>query len=264
MKKNKMMRLASAMMVLTLMSTSVISGTFAKYVTSDNAQDTARVAKFGVTVTASGTLFADTYKLTNNTPGETTDTETTLSVVSSGAINEVSKLVAPGTKNETGMTFAIAGTPEVDVQVAVKIENDERIFLGAKTGLPNMTTGNTTDTFDSADYEPIKFTLTQTKEGQAPVITSGLSLDSLKTALATALNHTYDANKNLAKEVGTLTITWAWDFDNAVVGKYDKEDTLLGDLAAGTALTPATTLNEGTDYNLETGLKVTVTVTQID
>ena len=54
MKKNKMMRLASAMMVLTLMSTSVISGTFAKYVTKGEATDKARVAKWGVEVIVEG------------------------------------------------------------------------------------------------------------------------------------------------------------------------------------------------------------------
>ena len=61
MKKNRMMRLASVLLVLTLLSTSVISGTFAKYVTSDQASDTARVAKFGVVVSASGSLFGTDY-----------------------------------------------------------------------------------------------------------------------------------------------------------------------------------------------------------
>ena len=43
MKKNKMMRAASALMVATLLTTSVISGTFAKYVTSVNSSDWARI-----------------------------------------------------------------------------------------------------------------------------------------------------------------------------------------------------------------------------
>ena len=50
MKKNKMMRLASCLLVLVMLSTSMISGTFAKYVTTGSAEDTARVAKFGVDI----------------------------------------------------------------------------------------------------------------------------------------------------------------------------------------------------------------------
>ena len=47
MKKNKMMRTASGLLVATLLTTSVISGTFAKYVTSAEGTDTARVARWG-------------------------------------------------------------------------------------------------------------------------------------------------------------------------------------------------------------------------
>ena len=52
MKKNKMMRLASFLLVATLLTTSMISGTFAKYVTEGSASDSARVAKWGVEVEA--------------------------------------------------------------------------------------------------------------------------------------------------------------------------------------------------------------------
>ncbi|MFR0985955.1 MAG: hypothetical protein ACLSFZ_04975 [Frisingicoccus sp.] len=45
MKKNRMMRLASSLLVLTLLTTCVISGTFAKYTTQAGGSDTARVAK---------------------------------------------------------------------------------------------------------------------------------------------------------------------------------------------------------------------------
>jgi hypothetical protein len=62
MKKNKMMRLASLLLVCVLLTTSVISGTFAKYTTSYTANDTARVAKWGFDqATLSFDLFAATY-----------------------------------------------------------------------------------------------------------------------------------------------------------------------------------------------------------
>ena len=107
MKKNKSMRAAGGLLIATMLTSSIVSGTYAKYVTSDEAEDTARVAKFGVTVTASGSLFDTTYKAaTDNTSGgeNATDTNgTTLTVESSNT----DKLVAPGTKNDEGLTFAI-------------------------------------------------------------------------------------------------------------------------------------------------------------
>ena len=54
MKKNKFMRLASVMLMLCLITTCAISGTFAKYTTSATATDTARVAKWGVKVVVTG------------------------------------------------------------------------------------------------------------------------------------------------------------------------------------------------------------------
>ena len=45
MKKNVLMRIASGALVITMLTTCVISGTFAKYITDDAASDKARVAK---------------------------------------------------------------------------------------------------------------------------------------------------------------------------------------------------------------------------
>ena len=47
MKKNMMLRTASVLLIAVLMSTCAISGTFAKYVTSTEGTDSARVAKWG-------------------------------------------------------------------------------------------------------------------------------------------------------------------------------------------------------------------------
>ena len=263
MKKNKSMRAAGGLMIATLLSTSIVSGTYAKYVTSDSASDTARVAKFGVTVTASGSLFDKTYLTTSNTPGgntKETETDTTILSVESSTDD---KLVAPGTKNEDGITFAIAGTPEVDVQLDITVEDTlEEVFLKANSSLPDMTTGNATDTFNNAaDYYPVKFTLTQSTKAD-PLVAGG-TLAQVKTAL-TGLAARYDANTDLSTAVGTLKLTWEWDFDDSENGTYDKQDTLLGDLAAGTALTPTVVLTDGTDYNLEEKIEIAISVTQID
>lgn len=59
MEKNRMMRLASALLILTLLTTCMISGTFAKYTTQATGEDTARVAKWGVTVNVTSDLFGN-------------------------------------------------------------------------------------------------------------------------------------------------------------------------------------------------------------
>lgn len=265
MKKNNTMRAAGGLLIATLLTSSIVSGTYAKYVTSDDAADTARVAKFGVTVTASGTLFDTTYLAADdNTPGNgaADNTEGTVLTVQSSTAD---KLVAPGTKNDTGLTFTVAGQPEVDVQVTLDIADGlKEVFLGTNTGLPDMTTGDADDTFDNTDpYYPVKFTLTQTIGATTTELAKDVTLQETADALD-ALDKRYDANTDLAAEIGTLNLTWEWDFDADGAGTYDKHDTLLGDLAAGTALAPAVTLADGTDYNLTENIEIKVTVTQVD
>lgn len=94
MKKNKIMRFASALLVLAMLTTCVISGTFAKYTTSTNGTDKARVAYWGFDQPAdtSINLFAGEY--TN--------------VKASGEVDGFSNVVAPGT--EKSSTFAFGYT----------------------------------------------------------------------------------------------------------------------------------------------------------
>ncbi len=124
MKKNIFMRLACVVLVLTLLSTCVISGTFAKYVTTNGAADNARVAKFGVVIQADGALFNESYLKATNTPADTG----TLSVIS----NSSDDVVAPGTKNDDGLNFSINGQPEVSTRLDVTIES-KNIYLKAGT-----------------------------------------------------------------------------------------------------------------------------------
>ena len=260
MKKIKTMRAAGALLVATLLSTSAVSGTYAKYVSGDSATDTARVAKFGVVVAASGSLFSEQYIDAPETSGN-------LTVISSTTGDNV---VAPCTNSGDGLTFSITGTPEVAVKLAVEFTNatgneiseEDEIFLAAKNGLPDMTTGDTTDTFDNADdYYPVVFTLTK---GTDQVATGTLS-DIADYLNGTSMNADFIApNTNLSTAYGTYSLTWEWDFDDSDAGTYDKQDTLLGDLAAGTTLTPDVTLTNGTDYNLDCGIQIKISVVQVD
>lgn len=264
--KNNMLRVASGLLAATLISTCAIGGTFAKYVTADDVSDTARVAKFGVVVTTTGTLFDEKYvnQTSGNTPaGAVTES---LSVISS-ATGE--KLVAPGTKNENGMTFSITGTPEVAVKVEIDVDDAalKDVFLGQKNDLPDMTTGDAEDKFNNTSiYYPVQYTLT--KAGSTLV--DGGTLAQVSDALeaeVTATDGVYAPNTDLGQSFGVYTLTWEWPFEAGATATpeektlQDQQDTLLGDLATGTQVTG---LTEGTDYNLTAGFGVTITVTQVD
>ena len=198
MKKNKMMRLASGLLVAVLITTSTISGTFAKYTTSDSATDTARVAKFGVTVEATNAeaLFAETYNSN--------------AVVSSETNVDV---VAPGTTG-TLAGFTITGTPEVKTEVVYSATLDLEKF---------------------GDYCPIIFTVEGT-DYKAAGKTAG-DIAALETAVVEAIadcTGTYAVGTPIAD---TLNVSWRWDFVqdavNGVSFQTNDLDTVLGDAAAG-------------------------------
>lgn len=299
MKKNKMMRAASVLLVAVLLTTSIISGTFAKYVTSGDVSDSARVAKFGVTVTSSGKLFDKTYFNVNNDksnlPGGTT-TETDDNTVLT--VEATENVVAPGTKGPDAdpLTLSVTGKPEVDVLVSFAIADDYKdVFLKASTGdkYPDMTTAATGDKFDvttSWDYRPLTYTLTgdlveKFKDNAATTnVTYNASTKSVKGALGQIKKFIaamktegkdgiyVDANTDLSTAsvaeggIGTLTLTWEWPFGDPT---NNKADTLLGDIAAqGTDAASVTLdgvqLTKDTDYNLVESLKITTTVTQVD
>ena len=250
MKKNRMMRVASGLMVAVLLTTSAISGTFAKYVTQAAAGDTARVAKWGVTVTAAGSLFDTTYNDTTPPDNAIGGSSLTYTVVSSTS----DALVAPGTDNteqanaaDKTLQITVAGTPEVAVNVSFNVTNVKDVKLPSGT-LLDFTTGNdTTDTFALAsDYYPVQFTLT--RNGSA-LVTDG-KLSDVKTALEN-LNGNYAANTDLSSVIGDLELTWHWTFDT-----NDRADTALGQIAAGSYSLSGSEINASID--------IAVSVTQVD
>lgn len=128
MRKNKMMRAASALLVAVLLTTSTISGTFAKYVTQDSASDTARVAKWGVELQVVGNLYGEAY-IDNIVEEKATGVKVqSVNVIDTAEQNDDQDLVAPGTVNTEGLTFSINGRPEVagEITTTMTIQN---IFL---------------------------------------------------------------------------------------------------------------------------------------
>jgi len=243
-KKHWTLRAAGLLFALVLITSCFVGGTFAKYVTSGYGHESARVAKFGVTMSvATDTAFKKTYA-TDNSPVSTTITN---SVDSSGSEN----LVAPGTKGSDFVVLSISGKPEVAVNVKIAAEGHD-VFLKAGEYL-DLTTAADSDKFTLAtDYYPITYTLTK-NGAEAPVVTGKLDdiIDYLN-----GLSDNYPAKADLTSKIGELTLSWEWKFE----GGNDKADTLLGAITAGGMPTPPAFGTYGTGVLLT----LTATVTQID
>lgn len=230
-KKINFLRAGAFTMVLALGTTCFMSGTLAKYVTSGQGTDSARVAKFGVTITANGETFAQTYK--------THDEDVVGTIANSVVSSDNADLVAPGTNgNMTSMT--LAGTPEVAVRVnyELAIPDNKPMFSGWEV--------------DGAYYCPIVITVEGTE-------INGLNYTSetaFQTAVADAIkgySQDFPAGTDLSEEEvkgKSLAISWEWPFESEN-NINDEKDTALGDAAAAGN---AATIN----------LTVKTTVTQID
>lgn len=208
MKKNTMMRIASVLLVVVLLTTSVISGTFAKYVTSGSASDSARVAKWGVTITANGATFAKEYN-----KDDIAFTE------AKSVISNSEKVVAPGTDGSM-VSMTLAGEPEVATRVS---------YVGV-FDIENWTDQN------GAYYCPIIITVEGTQYNGATYP----SADEFEAAVNNAIkdySKDYPAGTNLSGlGADSLEITWEWPFSTSAAN--DVRDTYLGDqAAAGNAAT---------------------------
>ena len=221
-----MMRLAAVMLMCVLLTTSVVGGTFAKYVTSDWEQDKARVAKWGVGVDVEAdTAFATAY---GKDDPATTIAQT---VVSSNS----DKLLAPGTKG-TLCTAYITGKPEV----AVHITKTPTLVL---TGW----TTNGTDyycplviTVDGTEYYGMDDAYLNAQDPAAAFIA----------AVEGALRADYEVGLNTDLTVYNK-VEWSWAFEGGHAEQTNEKDTALGNRAHNTG-----------DITID--FKYEITVTQVD
>lgn len=232
MRKNRMMRAASALMVAVLLTTSTISGTFAKYVTTESGSDTARVAKWGVDITAdSFGMFATDYKTTDTFATFTGDYS-----VSSADDGNREDVLAPGTGGSF-VDIAITGTPEVAVDVAV------------------VATVDVSDNWEVAGdfYCPIIVTVGG-EEISGLDYASVADFEAAIEAKIESYSKQYAPNTDLSGiNTKDLDISWRWDFEGATGSENnqtDEQDTALGNKAVGEDLTIS--------------IGVEITVTQID
>jgi len=227
MKKNTMMRVASALLVAVLLTTCAISGTFAKYVTSKESTDTARVAKFGVdlAVTVDG-AFATEYDA-DTTANDEHGVAIAKTVVA--AADDQDNLVAPGTKGDLMASATIAGAPEV----AVNVKQEATLVL---TGWE----------VNGTYYCPLVITV----DGTAFYGLDYQSVDKFIEAVEAALDSdvNYAPNTDLTE---SHSVTWAWAFEGTDGKQTDELDTALGNYAAKTG-------------DIKISFTYKVTVTQID
>lgn len=209
MKQNKIFRLSAILLVLTLLSTCVISGTFAKYVTSDNASDTVRVAKWGIVLSIDSEadiLYDDNLNINDVTELKVSSEE----------------LAAPGTKKELA-TVKLTGTPEVAYEIKVVVD----LNLGDKW------------VADSAVYCPVVFTVAGNPIKIDGTITTTAALETaVENAIKAAISGEadgiaeYDAGDPVPLSASEVNIGWSWAFSTSDAN--DKKDTQLG--VAGNAI----------------------------
>lgn len=225
-KKFDFVRAGAITMVLALGTSCFMSGTLAKYVTSANGQDSARVAKFGVEVTANGSTFAETYA-----KDDESFTLAANSVISAANDN----VVAPGTKgNMASMT--LSGTPEVAVRVSYEVTELE---------LTNWTTNGTDE------YCPIVINVNGEKFNGL----TATSIDQFEAEVIAAINK-YSKDYPAGTDPSTvgnesLKVSWEWPFSTSA--DNDVKDTALGDRAA-----------DNVENAGKIKLEIKTTVTQID
>ena len=303
MKKNKMIRAASGVMILTMLSTCATANAYAKYTTADNGEDSARVAKWGVKALVSGDLFGAHY--VNEKMDNKISAEYTGSVDSSKAAENAANIVAPGTNSDKGVAIIVSGTPEVENKVTFESDASQNKDIYLKAGkygtlvkAEKITQENFKDgefyKFDSGSDEYIRQTdyvknnaenyyelhdKVNLERDYFPVkwMVSGAANNEYDTvnAMATALQNEYNkTNQSLVTLDKFSYINWSWDFDDSGKGTNDGADTILGNIiAANSEAIPVKTTDEGehyvtltedTDYCIDVAFNYSIAITQVD
>lgn len=210
MKKNKLFLLGLFVVFAAVLSLSLVSNTFAKYVSSDSGSDTARVAKWGVTVDVIGAENAFGKKYNNTIEAEGTKVVSAVDVL------------APGTNGTLGQ-INIDGQPEVMVDVNVSLTITLTNWV---VDHDNDNNESTPETF----YCPIIFKAVggATVDGRVYVGDA----DGLKAAIEalvtdSAINVAAGTDLSTAYDV---TVTWEWAFGPSG-NQTDIADTALGNAA---------------------------------
>ena len=198
MKKTKMLKAGLLTMGLAMATTAMVGGTMARYVTSTDSEDAARVAIWGINKDAvtEFNLFQDSYENVENVK------------------EDGKKLIAPGTEGTATFSF---------------VNNDE-------THAPEVAYKLTVDTEGSEihkklkEIQPLKFTLDGTEYNTWEDLLAAIEAldgEAGKDGAEYAAGKTNDAFAHGE----THTIGWKWDFNEDFEANTNT-DNVLGNLAA--------------------------------
>ena len=257
MEKNKMMRTAAGLLVVTVATSGVLFGTFAKYITTNSGSDSARVAKFGVTIQVNDDMGL--FKTSYDTGSDDTSANTVVSA-------NTDRKIAPGTKGS--MSFSITGKPEVATKLEAVVSNEKAVKLEAKSGeqykqyrldAGKFAEKECTVTMQK-DYEPIKWYF-----GEQAITDNtqyNMTLDDLKTTLEKLTTVRNDPNVELNK---TYHIGWKWDFESTSTGGTWSYDHASDAPYSGAAISDFLDTYLGDEETPKTeSFDLKLTITQID
>ena len=208
MKKTKFMRAALLLLVLTLITSCFVGGTFAKYTTSAEGSDTARVAKWGVTVTPEGATFKNKY-----------DSDDSATVIGENS----DKVVAPGTRGDM-VKMILGGKPEVKVKVTYKGE----------VSLSGWTIGDKNEF-----YCPLVVKINNEAVDTSEATDEASFADAINNKIG-SYSQVYDAGTELDEKGNeSLAIAWEWAFEDTdgSTNQTDEKDTALGNLTSAPTIT---------------------------
>lgn len=186
-----------------------VSGTYAKYVSSVEATDTARVAIWNLNELTEINLFSSSYKKPNATATSLYD----------------DNIIAPGTSGS--YTFKIEGSFEPNVAISAQIIEEDSHSIEHKLS----TTGK--------KYDPIVYKLKDENGNSLTSNNKGAEDGWTNYAgLVTAIN-----KNNKINAAGTYTLEWKWEFEaganEPLTNQTDDKDTVLGnDLAQAIITSP--------------------------
>lgn len=239
MKKNKLFLLGLFVVFAAVLSLSLVSNTLAKYTSTKQGSDSARVAKWGIVMTVTGddVLYDDN--------GSTDDVLTT-KVLSNN-------LAAPGTHQKL-TTVALTGTPEVAYEITVNVDLNLQnwnitggeycplVFNVDGTEIKMDADDDTMDSVAELEVAVEKAILKAIAGGDASTATTGAG----DYADGFTYTQSFDPNEAVPGTANAVAVDWTWAFSTDAA--TDAKDTELGNNATAATI----------DF------KLSITVEQID
>lgn len=210
-----------------------VSGTYAKYTSSIDLTDEARVARWELKATDGNNkelqatneidLFANSYDWNGKNYVK--------------AVNNTDKVVAPGTKGTYELT--LAGNMETRYALNFIVNDTQDIVVYYDITDGKVTNMSTTKTTQAYEYHPLRYTVVYTKDGNEVIKDETKKITNKTAAETKKMLDDYNAYVNAGNDFGPgkmanlgYTISWKWDKQNVIPGleptEVDVLDTFAG------------------------------------